>query len=377
MSNNRVNMYKYNNNKSKYTNKNNIHINKNNKFALLDSDSDSDNDQKTNENCDTNINSNIPISSIDNIINTIQINNNPNDNNNPDTNNSKFKYVSNNKSNKTVSSNSNQPSNNIINQIENETFKHYYGKKTVNKSKTFNNNINNYNNYNKYNKYNHVDSNITFNSDTNNTDINDDNGFITVGSKKNDKFTMECVYKKIEPNIFDLNLNNYFRVLVHHNNDKSWDFNSYHNIATLKKWRDLGTFFKTLNIVSGECVYTDFAIFIMKNEISPMWEDSDNRNGSICSIKIDSVDIGYELFKKLSIHMANNTLLKFNPNNWDSINGISYSYHNIAETNCVILKIWFKINILNLGSVEKILNDDVNLLISKYSIKLRPIKPEY
>lgn len=370
MSNNRVNMYKYNHTKNKNNNNNNI--NKNNKFALLDSDSDSDSKPDSNHNNEqTNTNnSDIPIK-IDNLINNSEITNESNQSN--ETTESKFKYVSNNKkSNKKISSNLNQPVNNIINQVEDETFKQYYGKKTINKSKTFNNY-----NKNNYNKYNYVDSNITFNTDNNNTDLNDDNGFITVGSRKNDKINMECVYKKIEQNIFDLNLNNYFRVLVHHNNDKSWDFNSYHNMATLKKWRDFATFFKTLNTISGECTYTDFGIFLMKNEISPMWEDTENRNGSICSIKIDSIDIGYEVFKKISIHMANNTLLKFNPNNWDSINGISYSYHNIAETNCVILKIWFKINILNLGSVEKILNDDVNLLISKYSIKLRPIKPEY
>ena len=50
---------------------------------------------------------------------------------------------------------------------------------------------------------------------------------------------------------------------------------------------------------------------------------------------------------------------------------------NVTETYCIIIKIWFKINILNFGSVEKLLNDDINNSILKYSIKLRPIKPEY
>jgi hypothetical protein len=118
----------------------------------------------------------------------------------------------------------------------------------------------------------------------------------------------------------------------------------------------------------------------MKNEISPMWEDKENRNGSICSIKIDSNDEGYRIFKNLTINIANNTLLKFNPSNWDSINGISFSskkLDNLNETYCVIIKIWFKINILNFGSVDKLLNDDINNLILKYSIKNKPIKPEY
>ena len=196
----------------------------------------------------------------------------------------------------------------------------------------------------------------------------------------NDRVVVECVYKKIDDNIFDLNMDNYFRVLAHHNDDKSWDYNSYHNITTLRNWRDLGTFFTTLGTVTGECSYTDFDIFIMKNEISPMWEDAENRNGSICSVKIDSLPDGFEIFKNLTIHMGNNTLLKFNPSNWDTINGISFSskkMDNVNETYCIILKIWFKINILNFGSVEKLLNDDIGNAISKYSIKLRPIKPEY
>jgi hypothetical protein len=78
--------------------------------------------------------------------------------------------------------------------------------------------------------------------------------------------------------------------------------------------------------------------------------------------------------------MGNNTLLKFSPNTWDSINGISFSskkLDNVSDTFCIIIKIWFKINILNYPSVDKILNDDLSEIISKYSIKNKPIKPEY
>ena len=261
-------------------------------------------------------------------------------------------------------------------------------KKTVNKINNVNKHVLNHNenyNYNDYNNYkiyknNNNDYKNNNNDYNNNKKNNDNNGFIKVGPRKqNDKIIIECLYKKIDNNIFDINMENSFRVLAHHNDDKSWDYNSYHNITTLKNWRDLGTFFKTLNKISGECSYTDFDIFVMKNEISPMWEDSENRNGSICSIKIDSLPDGYEIFKNLIINMANNTLLKFNPSNWDNINGISFSSKKLdnTETYCIILKIWFKINIMNFGSVEKLLNEDINNLISKYSIKTRPIKPEY
>lgn len=252
-----------------------------------------------------------------------------------------------------------------VNNVEDEMFKQYYGKKTITHINKNNKNYNSGHN--------------TFQKDGKKT--NEDDGFVRVVSRKRDeRVVSECLIKPINDEVLELQMDNYFRVLAHHNDDKSWDYNSYYNITTLKKWGEMGTFFNTLNNVSGECSYMDFDIFIMKNEISPMWEDTENRNGSICSIKIDSLPDGYGIFKNLTVNMANNTLLKFNPSNWNSINGISFSskkMDNATETYCIIVKIWFKINILNFGSIDKLLNDDVSNLISKYSVKSKPIKPEY
>ena len=253
--------------------------NNNNKFAIFNSDSE-------NEIEDNNINEN-----------KIKIN-----------------YKNNQNSKKNISSQNITPKN-IIEKVEDEMFKKYYGKKLVVKNNKINDNQNNF----------HIKNNEYFSNKKNDyvQNENDLNGFIKVNSRKNnDKVVIECLYKKIDSNFLDLNMDNYFKILAHHNDDKSWDYNSYHNITILKTWRDLGTFLKTLNTVSNECSYTDFDIFVMKNEISPMWEDAENRNGSICSIKIDSLTDGYEIFKNLTINMANNTLLKFNPSNWDTINGI-------------------------------------------------------
>jgi hypothetical protein len=205
--------------------------------------------------------------------------------------------------------------------------------------------------------------------------------FIKVESKKKDYKTFnELKYKNIENNLDDIRMDNYFKVLGHHNDDKSWDFNSYYNIACLKTWGDMGSFFNSILVAKGECNYADFDLFVMKNEISPMWEDKENRSGSICSIKVDSLEDGFRIFKNLVIHMGNNTLLKFNPSTWNTVNGISFSskkLDNSAQTYCIIIKIWFKINILNYPSVDKILNDDLNQQIVKYSIKNKHIKPEY
>ena len=178
---------------------------------------------------------------------------------------------------------------------------------------------------------------------------------------------------------------NYYRVLCHHNDDQNWDYISYHNMTTLTKWSDIPKLFNNLNKTTGETVYTDFDLFIMKNEISPMWEDVENRSGSICSIKVDSLTDGYELLRNLLIYAANNTLINFTVDTWDKINGLSFSPKkmdtttstNNANSYCVIIKIWFKNNYGNNGSIEKYMNEDINKMIKRYSVKVKSIRPEY
>jgi len=236
--------------------------------------------------------------------------------------------------------------NNIIRNIEDNILKVYYNKKHLKQNKS---RINN-------------------------------EGYTTIAPIKK-KVITECSTIDLPENLFDLKLENNYRILAHHNDDKNWDYISYHNITTITTWKELPQFFNTLNNTSGECKYTDFDIFIMKNEISPMWEDLENRNGSICSVKIDSLVDGYEIFRVLLANICNNTLLCFSSETWNTINGISFSskkIDNIKDDNyCVIIKLWFKLNFMVQGSIDKHINPHINELIKKYSIKVKAIKPEY
>ena len=49
--------------------------------------------------------------------------------------------------------------------------------------------------------------------------------------------------------------------------------------------------------------------------------------------------------------------------------------------NCVsgnsLIKLWFKLNYIQFGTIDKYINSEINNLIKKYSIKIKPIKPEY
>lgn len=241
----------------------------------------------------------------------------------------------------------------ISNNIEDEMFKQYYGRKT----------------------YKNNDKN-----DRKPIRINNfDDGFKSVSKKKD---TIECKYKTITHNILDLNMTNYFKVMVHHNDDLNWDFGSYYNVSTISKWEDIPKLFNSFSNITGMNKFVDFDTFIMKNEISPLWEDIENRNGSICSIKVDSLKAGIELLKVLLIYTANNTLLNFSPESWDKINGLSFSpkkMDNIENdfSYCVIIKIWFKENYGNNANIDKFFNKDISNYLSKYSIKVKSIKPEY
>lgn len=243
-----------------------------------------------------------------------------------------------------------QQHNHVVDNIEDEMFKQYYGRKV-------------YKNY----------DNKKIN--------NDEDGFKHVGRKK-EKQVVECKFKNLEPEMLDMSIGNYFKVLGHHNDDQNWDYISYHNICTLTKWKDIPQLFNTLNKSGGECKFTDFDIFIMKNDISPMWEDLENRNGSICSIKVDSLKEGYKILKELLIYTANNTLMEFSPESWDKINGLSFSPKRMDNAGsdssfCVIIKIWFKQNYGNNANIDKYLNPNIQELLKRYSVKVKAIKPEY
>jgi len=209
---------------------------------------------------------------------------------------------------------------------------------------------------------------------------NFESNFTVVSNKRKDKVIKTLEIIEIPENFMQEKLLNYYRVLGHHNEDKSWDYISYYNITALNNWLDVTSFLHTLNSVKGECSLTDFDIFVMKNEISPMWEDNENRNGSICSVKIDSLIDGYEIFRVLLINICNNTLLTFSSETWNTINGISFSSKKIDNINddfCVIIKLWFKLNFITYGTIDKYINNHINELIRKYSIKIKAIKPEY
>lgn len=131
-------------------------------------------------------------------------------------------------------------------------------------------------------------------------------------------------------------LNSQWTVWVHRNDCDDWSISSYQNVFLIDSIASFWEFFNNFYLLNKE----DNQYFIMRNKIKPKWEDNNNRNGGICSLKMDcydrnsKFDIGCEIMVVLCILIMNETFIQENT----EINGISYS----VKSRSVYIKIWTK-----------------------------------
>ena len=182
----------------------------------------------------------------------------------------------------------------------------------------------------------------------------------------------------------DKKLNNYWTVWVHSNTNEDWKLSGYQKIYTINSWGGFWRFFN--NIQSFD---QNYHIFVMREEISPIWEDHNNKQGGICSLKLDSTQKGYktdisiELLTIICLLALNETLITDGKN----INGIEFSVKKRSSH----VKIWTKkyqadkdmaielpkALIDNINTELEKINKNGSYKDNKLSILCRPIKPEY
>ena len=183
----------------------------------------------------------------------------------------------------------------------------------------------------------------------------------------------------------DMKLNSYWTVWVHRTSCTDWKITGYQKIYVINS---IGSFWRFFNNFQMLDTYHN-NIFIMREEIAPIWEDVNNKFGGICSLKIDSTqrglktDLSVEIFIIMSMLIMNETFIVNNKN----INGISFG----IKKRSTLLKIWTKtynednnfvkelpVPLINKFNVEmqkqskSVLNND-----GKISIQYKQIKPEY
>jgi len=183
----------------------------------------------------------------------------------------------------------------------------------------------------------------------------------------------------------DQKLNSHWTVWVHRLNCTDWTITGYQKIYVINS---IGSFWRFFNNFQLFNTYNN-QIFIMREEIAPIWEDVNNKFGGICSLKFDSIqrgmktDISTEAFVLICLLIMNETFTQ----DMKNINGISYAVKKKSS----LIKIWTKtysenkdftkelpVPLINKFNQELqrqskfILNND-----GKISIQYKQIKPEY
>lgn len=145
-------------------------------------------------------------------------------------------------------------------------------------------------------------------------------------------------------------INDVWNVYFHDPYDMNWDVNSYKFITTISSVEDFINVYKAFEKLWGNGMF-----FIMREEVTPRWEDEKNKNGGCLSFKVNKPEFNEKFFEVCSL-MLGETLGKTDMTS-TYINGLSIS----PKKNYHIIRIWLKNN-------ERVTKNYFNLNIPPYSI---------
>lgn len=126
-------------------------------------------------------------------------------------------------------------------------------------------------------------------------------------------------------------LNDIWSLYFHDPYDSNWDMKSYKFITTISNVEDFIVNFQTFKELFNNGMF-----FIMREHITPRWEDDNNINGGCFSFKLNTHKM-YENFFEICAHVLGETCGKTDDVS-DNINGISIS----PKKNYYIVRIWIK-----------------------------------
>ena len=125
-------------------------------------------------------------------------------------------------------------------------------------------------------------------------------------------------------------LNNNWTFYLHLHDTREWNLESYNKILRFHCVEHA--------ILLNDEIHYDLIkksmMFLMKEDIKPMWEDEQNKNGGCFSFKVSNKDIE-QVWKKVYFHVIGTTMTKHKKYD-DRINGITLS----PKKKFCILKIW-------------------------------------
>jgi len=125
-------------------------------------------------------------------------------------------------------------------------------------------------------------------------------------------------------------------ILYHHlPTDKNWTLSGYHVLCDTV---DSVEVVISLNKALPDNMIKFSMLFFMRNGITPLWEDPQNKSGGCFSYKVVNKHV-VQVWRHMMYLVAGETL-GLNQNYSESINGITIS----PKKNFCILKIWLKNN---------------------------------
>ena len=145
-------------------------------------------------------------------------------------------------------------------------------------------------------------------------------------------------------------LNNRWVLWFHDPLDNNWNLDSYKNIETISTIQEFWLIYSNLD----NTLIENSMLFLMKENINPLWEDENNIKGGCWSLKVPKGNIG-KLWEKISISLCSEYISN---NNDIKINRISIS----PKKNFCIIKIWINENnndIKNLNKIDNISFDGI------------------
>ena len=134
--------------------------------------------------------------------------------------------------------------------------------------------------------------------------------------------------------------------LWYHYEKDNWKISGYKNIYQIFNSSNFWKLYNNWNKFNG---ILNKHLFLMKENITPIWEDPNNINGGCWSYKIQE-DNAEELWEDLSIYLVCNQISIIIP---DEILGISISS---KKNNYIVIKIWNK---YSKNNSLKLLNDNI------------------
>ena len=134
----------------------------------------------------------------------------------------------------------------------------------------------------------------------------------------------------MENNNFKTNTN--WSVWTHSVSNNSWDLSSYNKIFTINNLYD---YIYLASIINNNLLLKHM-FFIMRNNILPLWESEDNKNGCTYSFKVPFKLVKPEL--DLIIYKCISESISKDTNNYKNINGLSI----VPKKSFCIVKLWFR-----------------------------------